>query len=107
MLISRGITSPPKISLSRYYFDMPLYFSYVLNYIQNIIAIAVGTVMYWAVGFGLAFGKSISGLFGSTSFFLSNLLEGDEFNWSYHVHSAIFFLSYLFVDILCSGHTVP
>ena len=38
---------------------------------KNLMDFAVGSIAYWAVGFGLMFGASAAGLFGTSGFFLS------------------------------------
>jgi Amt family ammonium transporter len=38
---------------------------------KNVMDFAVGSIAYWAVGFGLMFGASAAGLFGTSGFFLS------------------------------------
>lgn len=38
---------------------------------KNLMDFAVGSVAYWAVGFGIMFGVSASGIFGTNGFFLS------------------------------------
>lgn len=40
---------------------------------KNSMDFAVGSLIYWAVGFGIMFGSSYSGLFGSTGFFLKGV----------------------------------
>ena len=38
---------------------------------KNLMDFAVGSIAYWAIGFGIMFGADIFGLFGSSGFFLS------------------------------------
>ncbi|MFH1877293.1 MAG: ammonium transporter [Candidatus Omnitrophota bacterium] len=38
---------------------------------KNLMDFSIGSIVYWAVGFGIMFGASTMGLFGRTGFFLS------------------------------------
>lgn len=38
---------------------------------KNLMDFVMGTLAFWAIGFGLMYGQSIGGLFGSTKFFIS------------------------------------
>ena len=39
--------------------------------IKNVADFGISVVLFWAIGFGLMFGVSQNGLFGTTSFFVS------------------------------------
>ncbi|MEW6219447.1 MAG: ammonium transporter [Thermodesulfobacteriota bacterium] len=45
---------------------------------KNLLDFAVGSLVYWAVGFGLMFGATTSGWFGTTGFFLSDFVPGGD-----------------------------
>ena len=46
---------------------------------KNLMDFCVGSIAFWLIGFGIMFGASVSGLFGTSGFFLSsaNPLTGD------------------------------
>ena len=48
---------------------------------KNLMDFSLGSLAYWAVGFGLMFGASKAGLFGSTGFFLSGSI-GESVDFS-------------------------
>lgn len=45
---------------------------------KNLMDFAMGSIAYWAIGFGLMFGVSKSGFFGTTGFFLSDYTPGGD-----------------------------
>ena len=45
---------------------------------KNLMDFSLGTLGYWAIGFGLMFGVNNSGLFGSSGFFLSDYTPGGD-----------------------------
>ncbi|MFH1885217.1 MAG: ammonium transporter [Pseudomonadota bacterium] len=45
---------------------------------KNLMDFAMGTLFYWAVGFGIMFGASATGWFGTTGFFLSDWVPGGD-----------------------------
>jgi len=45
---------------------------------KNLMDFAIGTLAYWAIGFGLMFGVSKFGLFGTSGFFLSDYVPGGD-----------------------------
>lgn len=45
--------------------------------LENFIDAAVTILAWWAIGFGIAFGRSAGGLFGIDTFFLSQLPAAD------------------------------
>jgi Amt family ammonium transporter len=45
---------------------------------KNLMDFSVGTLSFWALGFGLMFGVSKSGWLGTSSFFLSDFIAGGE-----------------------------
>jgi ammonia channel protein AmtB len=50
----------------------------------------VGTLLFWSVGFALAFGPSERGLFGTKYFFLQNVASLEKkwsITWTFHVTS--------------------
>ena len=42
---------------------------------KNLMDFSMGSIAYWAVGFGLMFGVSKTGFFGTSGFFLTHLFE--------------------------------
>jgi Amt family ammonium transporter len=45
---------------------------------KNLMDFSLGTLGYWAIGFGLMFGASKTGLFGTSGFFLSDFAKDGE-----------------------------
>ncbi len=45
---------------------------------KNLMDFSMGSIVYWAVGFGLMFGVSKTGFFGTTGFFLSDFKVGGD-----------------------------
>ncbi len=45
---------------------------------KNLMDFSMGTIVYWALGFGLMFGVSKTGFFGTTGFFLSDFKVGGD-----------------------------
>jgi Amt family ammonium transporter len=45
---------------------------------KNLMDFSVGTVAFWAVGFGIMFGVSSTGWFGTSGFFLSDFTPGKD-----------------------------
>ena len=45
---------------------------------KNLMDFAVGSIGYWAIGFGLMFGATATGWFGTTGFFLSDFKPGGD-----------------------------
>lgn len=45
---------------------------------KNIMDFAAGSIAFWAVGFGLMFGASSTGWFGTSGFFLSDFTPGED-----------------------------
>jgi len=45
---------------------------------KNLMDFSMGSIAYWAVGFGLMFGASKTGFFGTTGFFLSDFKAGED-----------------------------
>ena len=45
---------------------------------KNLMDFAFGSIAYWAVGFGLMFGVSATGWFGTSGFFLSDFTPGGD-----------------------------
>ncbi len=48
---------------------------------KNIMDFSIGTIAFWAVGFGLMFGATKTGWFGTTDFFLSGWKGPDGNQW--------------------------
>lgn len=45
---------------------------------KNLMDFSMGSITYWAVGFGIMFGVSKTGFFGTTGFFLSDFTVGGD-----------------------------
>ncbi|HBT87249.1 ammonium transporter [Desulfobacter sp.] len=45
---------------------------------KNLMDFAMGSLVFWAIGFGLMFGTSKTGFFGTTGFFLSDFKVGGD-----------------------------
>ncbi|MEW6674045.1 MAG: ammonium transporter [Thermodesulfobacteriota bacterium] len=45
---------------------------------KNLMDFALGSIAFWAVGFGLMFGATSSGWFGTSGFFLSDYIPGGD-----------------------------
>ena len=45
---------------------------------KNLMDFSMGSIFYWAIGFGLMFGASKTGFFGTTGFFLSDFEVGGD-----------------------------
>ena len=45
---------------------------------KNLMDFSIGTIGYWAIGFGLMFGVSATGWFGTSGFFLSDFTPGGD-----------------------------
>ncbi len=49
---------------------------------KNLMDFAMGSIAYWAIGFGIMFGVSVTGWFGTDGFFFSDFLK-DKDPWLY------------------------
>lgn len=45
---------------------------------KNLMDFAIGSIVFWAIGFGLMFGVTHTGFFGTTGFFLSDFMPGGD-----------------------------
>ena len=45
---------------------------------KNLMDFSVGSIVFWAVGFGIMFGATTTGWFGTTGFFLSDFTPGGD-----------------------------
>jgi ammonium transporter, Amt family len=45
---------------------------------KNLMDFAIGSIAFWAIGFGIMFGASATGWFGTTGFFLSDFTPGGD-----------------------------
>ena len=58
---------------------------------KNLMDFSMGSIAYWAIGFGLMFGVSKTGLFGTTGFFLSDFkVGGDPWVLAFWMFQAVF-----------------
>tara|TARA_B100000315_G_scaffold258564_1_gene311199 strand:- start:161 stop:1510 length:1350 start_codon:yes stop_codon:yes gene_type:complete len=60
---------------------------------KNLMDFSIGSIGYWAIGFGVMFGASAFGLFGSDGFFLSaaNTSTGDgQWQFAFWIFQAVF-----------------
>ena len=57
---------------------------------KNLMDFAVGSIVFWAIGFGLMFGVT-NGLFGTTGFFLSDFAKnGDKWVFAFWMFQVVF-----------------
>lgn len=58
---------------------------------KNLMDFSMGSIAYWAIGFGLMFGASASGWFGTTGFFLSDFTpDGDPWVLAFWMFQVVF-----------------
>ncbi len=58
---------------------------------KNLMDFCMGSIAYWAIGFGLMFGASKWGLFGTTGFFLSDFKpDGDPWILAFWMFQVVF-----------------
>ena len=58
---------------------------------KNLMDFSVGTLAYWAVGFGLMFGTTSTGFFGTSGFFLSDFTpDGDPWVLAFWMFQVVF-----------------
>jgi Amt family ammonium transporter len=58
---------------------------------KNLMDFSMGTLAFWAVGFGLMFGATGTGLFGTTGFFLSDFsINGDPWVLAFWMFQVVF-----------------
>ena len=60
---------------------------------KNLMDFSIGSIAYWLVGFGIMFGASASGLFGTTGFFLSDANPGTNeglWQFAFWIFQAVF-----------------
>ena len=51
---------------------------------KNLVDFSAGTIMYWAVGFAFMYGASKGGFIGTSNFFLSDAVQGENIDsWMY------------------------
>lgn len=51
---------------------------------KNLMDFSIGSISFWLIGFGLMFGATTNGYFGTTDFFVSGLDEdGNPDNWTF------------------------
>lgn len=50
---------------------------------KNLLDFSVGSISFWAIGFGLMFGTTYGGWIGTTDFFVDGLVDGESSNWEY------------------------
>ena len=62
---------------------------------KNLMDFSIGSLGYWAIGFGLMFGVTSAGLFGHSGFFLSDAVPGKE-DWEW---TLVFFM---FQTVFCA-----
>jgi Amt family ammonium transporter len=56
---------------------------------KNLMDFAVGSLVFFLIGFGLMFGKS-NGLFGTTLFALGGVEPGEDWNWTFLIFQTVF-----------------
>ena len=58
---------------------------------KNLMDFSIGSLVFWAIGFGLMFGVSSSGWFGTSGFFLSDFTpDGDPWVLAFWMFQAVF-----------------
>ncbi len=59
---------------------------------KNLLDFAMGSLAFWAIGFGLMFGATTTGLFGTTDFFLSGWTgpNGDQWILAFWMFQCVF-----------------
>ena len=58
---------------------------------KNLMDFSMGSIAYWAIGFGLMFGATTSGWFGTSGFFLSDFTsEGDPWVLAFWMFQVVF-----------------
>ncbi|TWT61796.1 ammonium transporter [Rubinisphaera italica] len=50
---------------------------------KNLMDFSIGSISFWAVGFGLMFGASPTGWIGTTDFFVDGMVDGVLDNWEF------------------------
>lgn len=55
---------------------------------KNLMDFSIGSLTFWLVGFGLMFGATSTGLFGTTNFFYD--AGGDNFGWAFLLFQTVF-----------------
>lgn len=56
---------------------------------KNLMDFAIGSIVFFLIGFGLMFGKT-NGLFGTTLFGLSGVEPGADWNWTFLIFQTVF-----------------
>lgn len=56
---------------------------------KNLMDFCFGSIVYWAIGFGLMFGVSTTGWFGTTGFFFSDF-KGDNWGFAFWMFQVVF-----------------
>jgi Amt family ammonium transporter len=92
---------------------------------KNLMDFSMGSIAFWAIGFGLMFGASSTGWFGTSGFFLSDFVPGkDPWVLAFWMFQAVFaataativsgamaertkFVSYLVYSVLLSAFIYP
>ncbi len=60
---------------------------------KNLMDFSIGSLSFWLVGFGLMFGASYAGLFGTTNFFYdagATDVSANNFNWAFLIFQTVF-----------------
>ncbi len=58
---------------------------------KNLMDFSMGSLIYWAIGFGLMFGSSATGWFGTSSFFLADFApDGDPWVLAFWMFQVVF-----------------
>ena len=50
---------------------------------KNLLDFSVGSITFWMFGFGLMFGVTTTGWYGTTDFFVDGLVDGENSNWEF------------------------
>ncbi len=57
---------------------------------KNLMDFAIGSIAFFVIGFGLMFGASSNGLFGTSLFGLGGVEPGTDWNWTFLIFQTVF-----------------
>ena len=73
---------------------------------KNVMDFALGTVVFWVIGFGLMFGDDISGIIGAPDFFIQNWQVADDAGYptmAYVIFQTVFCATSATIVSACSS----
>jgi ammonium transporter, Amt family len=74
---------------------------------KNLLDFSVGSIAYWMVGFGLMFGVTTTGWYGTTDFFVDGLVDGKTTIVSGAMAERTKFTSYLVYSVIITAVVYP